>query len=564
MEISFVSPTVRQEGYRQMVNEESLNVFTLKNEKFGLQVSLTLDEDTWVNLNDDQSLPFKGLVKRCRLALDGDFLNGKLYFEDLVNDDDNISKRDLISTKTAQLLKKGTHFLWADLQFATPGKQNLTLKQFENINYDPEKLVQTANQEIEVSNVPTADNQSFYLDLWQHLSSLARYYQVPLWSDEHFELIENYLEPLKEADQKVCDLVLTDFPWAGQGCFAEDTNPSSLYEYNIVEVYQTDGKISCDFSHLDRYLALAEKYQMDDEIDLFGLVGNWSAKDFGNPINDYRDPLRIRYYDVDQKRFAFIESKAQVKEYLELVFKHLQELGIWDKVLVMADEPSDLKVMEGYQAVLQSCSELPINYKLAILHDRVVKEQDHVLKNYSLISSIICDNIHQPDSIVTKSLPNLTWYTCCFPKNLNQFIHSPLMESRLVGPLTYLFNMKGFLRWNYCLWTTDPFSDVTYKDWKWAAGDMFFVYPGKNGKPEYSLRFKQLIYGIQDFNFFKYCETKLGRAAVIETVQKLTGKIDDVSYNKQDDTINLKYHDDYNILSQIKKELVNKIKNDSL
>ena len=36
---------------------------------------------------------------------------------------------------------------------------------------------------------------------------------------------------------------------------------------------------------------------------------------------------------------------------------------------------------------------------------------------------------------------------------------------------------------------------------RWACGDMFFVYPGKSGVPELSLRFKQLSYGNMDYFF---------------------------------------------------------------
>ncbi|WP_125709813.1 DUF4091 domain-containing protein [Companilactobacillus zhongbaensis] len=560
MKLSFVSPLIRQEGYRPVDTAKSLDVFALKGESLGLQVSITLEKDTWINLNDDESLPYQGLIERCRIDLQGDYSYGKIQFEELVTDDDDISKRDLISHQTAKLLKRGTHLLWIDLKYATSGVHRLSVKQFLNANYEPEKLEQEIVQNIEISPVEVSQGNSFYLDLWQHLTSLSRYYQVPLWSDEHFQIIENYLEPLKEANQKVCDLVVTDYPWAGQGCFAEEDNPSSLYEYNIVKVSQKDGTLECDFSNLDRYLELAEKYQMADEIDLFGLLGNWSARDFGNPLSDYRDPLRVRFYNLDEHHFDFINSQSQLKKYLILLFKHLQNLGVWDKVLIMADEPSDLKITEEYQAFLQSCSELPIEFKFAILHDRVLKEQNKTLENYSLISSILCDNIHDADSIVTRSLPQLTWYTCCFPKNLNQFVRSPLMESRLVGPLTYLFNMKGFLRWNYCLWVNDPSEDITYKNWKWSAGDMFFVYPGRDGRPEYSLRFKQLIYGIQDFDFYKQCEEKLGRPAVLDILQELTGNVDDVSYNKQDDTININYRNDYNLVSQVKRELAAKMK----
>ncbi len=64
------------------------------------------------------------------------------------------------------------------------------------------------------------------------------------------------------------------------------------------------------------------------------------------------------------------------------------------------------------------------------------------------------------------------------------------------------------MRWAYGLYVEDVFSDITYKKEKWAAGDMLFVYPGKNMKPIHSLREKNILYSIQDFNIFKKIEEK--------------------------------------------------------
>ena len=40
--------------------------------------------------------------------------------------------------------------------------------------------------------------------------------------------------------------------------------------------------------------------------------------------------------------------------------------------------------------------------------------------------------------------------------------------------------MKGMLRWAYGIYMEDVFSEISYKKEKWTAGDMLFVYPGKN------------------------------------------------------------------------------------
>ena len=158
----------------------------------------------------------------------------------------------------------------------------------------------------------------------------------------------------------------------------------------------------------------------------------------------------------------------------------------------------------------------------------------------------------------TSNFQNMTWYVCWTPFNLNQFIKSSLIESRLVGYMTYLFDMKGFLRWNYCLYPGS--NDYRYRPDRWACGDMFFVYPGKSGVPELSLRFKQLSYGNMDYSFLRYCESKLGRCTVLELVKEFTGEIYDLSYNEQTREISGSYKDDYNLMESIKKKLALKLK----
>jgi hypothetical protein len=49
---------------------------------------------------------------------------------------------------------------------------------------------------IEVSDValPDPKEYNFYLNLWQHSSNISKKHEVPLWSDEHFAVLENYIK----------------------------------------------------------------------------------------------------------------------------------------------------------------------------------------------------------------------------------------------------------------------------------------------------------------------------------------------------------------------------------
>jgi hypothetical protein len=89
-----------------------------------------------------------------------------------------------------------------------------------------------------------------------------------------------------------------------------------------------------------------------------------------------------------------------------------------------------------------------------------------------------------------------TYYVCCGPAFPNTFLFSPLVESRMLPFLAVQGGYDGFLRWSYNDWTDDPFA---HPEWgSWATGDIFFVYPGKDG-PVSSLRWEQLREGICDY-----------------------------------------------------------------
>lgn len=557
--MKFVSPTCRQTAHQAMGAELLEDVLALKNQELGLQLSLSFDCKSWVNLNEDTSLPWSGLIERFRIRLVADGLDARISFEGDVEDDDGQKKKDRILHQSAGFLPKGEHFFWIDVKGATAGKYLLTAQLLQRKGYEEEELVDSCFLLVEIAEFDLDDlkdksqQESFFLDLWQHPSSLARYYQLDLWSDEHFRLIETFMEALAEAGQKVCDLIISDYSWAGQDCYHVMDNPSSLFEYNIVGLSRQAGQLQLDFKAMDRYLSLCERLGMAEEINLFGILGNWDGRSFGKPIEDYLDPIRLQVYDLDKGHYNFIRTKAELKEYLRQVFAHLQELGLWDRVKVIADEPNNPEIFATFEAFLTSCSDQAIVFKHACLHGEFLENYEGNFDSNSVISSVLIERMGQEDSAIFKHRKEMTWYNCCFPQNLNVFIRSHLMESYLIGYFTYAFEVKGFLRWNYCLWTEDPNKDITYKSYKWAAGDMFFVYPARDGRPEFSLRFKNMKMGIEDWQLLKAVEAKKGRAYVLTLLKPLIGDADQMTYDEKEDRINFTYNEDYKAVTQLKR-----------
>ncbi len=85
---------------------------------------------------------------------------------------------------------------------------NIGIDIFKSFGYEDEEKFCTIDVPVKVKNVvlKPLNESKFFLDLWQHPSCLARMYKVELWSDIHFEIIDNYLKELASLGEKLQQL----------------------------------------------------------------------------------------------------------------------------------------------------------------------------------------------------------------------------------------------------------------------------------------------------------------------------------------------------------------------
>lgn len=500
---------------------KNINLLLCKGEKFAFQILISCDEDFCCKLGSVMDISYKGLINSVRLSIkDGHLTNNvNLSFLGYVEDDNkNLLSDPILNNKTLLINKNEYQAIWVegfipkDFQF---NNTTLEIDFYESKDYLKEKVISSIKVNIEISeiSIPKISEGDFFLDLWQHPSNWARMYDTEYFSKDHWYIIENNLKELASAGAKVITLIVSDYCWAGQGCYKEDKNPSNLFELNIVNVFKdSTGRIHCDFTNLDKYLNLCFKYGINAEIDLFGLIGNWDNFNFGNPLKDYKDPIRIAYYDEKEKVYSYINCKDNLRQYLSQVFHHLNTLGLWDKVRIISDEPNNCDLFKEWVNFINECAENKIvKFKCAIHNQDFYEKFNQNIQDISLNTYEIINNINSIENLsnnLTLKDGKATWYNCCFPRKLNTFLESPLLESRLIPWFTYFINLDGFLRWAYAIWPNNPFKEVSYKYPKWTAGDMFFVYPGKNMKPISSVRWENLKFGIQDFMILKILEQK--------------------------------------------------------
>lgn len=523
---------------------ENRDLEVVKEEDFGFQILIHGISPFFCSLEKTRDIHWQGLKDKVRVDISGSEEIVEMNFLGYIQNDDGTLIGDPILKNKALYIEEGYQMIWVSGKIPKGFSKTdlkLEVKAYYSRGYDKEELIAKENVNITVIDYvlgPVKEGH-FYLDLWQHLCSWARAYGVDYFSDEHFLIIDNYIEELSALGQRVINLIVTDYPWAGQRCYQFEENASNLFEFNIVKVKKNKkGRINCDFSALDRYINICMKHGINEEINIFGILGNWDAYSFGNPIEGYRDPMRICYYDEKEECFDYIRSKDELKEYFSLLFAHLVAKGLWDKVKVISDEPANIELFqESVKFIEASIPEQKVDFKCAIHDQGFFEKFGENIQSLSLNTCEVINNMAKLTQIkeeINHRKGRLTWYSCCFPEDLNIFIKSPLIESRLIGWFTYYWDFEGFLRWAYAIWPTDPLVDIRYKYPKWNAGDMFLVYPGKDLKPMNSVRVKNLLFGIQDYNIFKEIE-KSGalKGELMKELEVLLGKKEKMEFQPE-------------------------------
>ncbi len=395
--------------------------------------------------------------------------------------------------------------VWLSLRLpagAPPGRYTLPIALYQARDFEDEEAVGRAEVALELAalSLPEPHDFQHYLDLWQHPSGLARGHGVPLWSEAHWQLIEAYGRELARLGQKAITIIASDAPWAGQSCRRNPEYPSPLHEYNIVGIARgADGGLRFDFSRLDRYVETYLQLGIDREIEVIGLLAAWDDE-YGRPLRDHPDNIRLACHEADG-RISWLRSQAELCQYMQALRRHLVERGWWERTRFTADEPSDAALFRQRLEFLgASCpgakAKAPFDH-VEVMEEFVGAVADCVPILNGLTRDVAASRRLQ--QAVKARGGRFLWYVCCGPARPNNFIASPAIEGRFQGWFTAWAGLDGFLRWAFTCWPADPWRRPGFRFASWPSGDMFFVYPGKDGRPVRTIRTEMLLAGIQDF-----------------------------------------------------------------
>lgn len=420
---------------------------------------------------------------------------------------------------------EGTHFikpsgwfsLWVTVDIPEDlkaGNYAITVK-----IYDEENGVYSETLTLSVIDAVIPE-QTLISTQWFHADCIADYHNVPVFSDEHWTLIESYMKAfVKCGNTMILTPVFT--PPLDTNIGGERTT------VQLIDVIKNGDSYTFNFDKFRRWVKLALECKIK-YFEISHLFSQWGA---------FATPKVMADVDGEYKRIFGWETEAAGKEYSDFLhifipelIKVIEELKIKNVTYFhVSDEPSAEQV-ESYSKAKNVISELLADFPIIdALSEYEFFESGLIKQPIPATSSI--------DEFIEKGFENRWTYYCCGQGEelSNRFFSMPLSATRIIGTQLYLHDIKGFLQWGFNFYNSakslrhiNPY-EVTDADCAFPSGDSFLVYPYKDGAIM-SVRGEVMFEAWQDMRALQLLETLIGKEKIANELAEAFGEIKFRSY----------------------------------
>ncbi|MCE5271825.1 DUF4091 domain-containing protein [bacterium] len=490
--------------------EKALRVSGLAGEFVSAQVAVRCDEKL-KNLRAE----LRGLKSESGATLDDSAVRVRYGAYLKVDETMNLTEDPLLEVDSVEAPAGRAQAVWVTVAVpreAAPGVYSSVLRVLAD---DQRPVTFDFSLEVLPVKLPAPSDWTFYLNIWQDPSGVARAHGVKVWSEEHWALLARYAENLAAHGLKSIMTSVVYDPWKSQSGYPFDTMVE--WKYPGEWTGAASDKFEWDFSIFDRYVQLMMDAGIKEKIDMYALVmGPGSTQD-----------ANIRYLDTTSGQYRTAELKVGEprwaeawKAFLPALRTHLKEKG-WFEI---AELGFDEKTPEVMKVIFDFLLANAKDFRVALSGgfpgderkwgDEIVFHITEILdpQRWKEIKPLVEKMHADPKRYVTL-------YTACNPYYPNTFIYSSLRESRLMAWLAWSWGFDGYTRWAVNAFPENVWEQPNYK---WHSGDMYFVYPGPDG-PLDSMRWELLRQGIQDYEAlhiaWKAAE-KAGRADLLDNLRR--------------------------------------------
>ena len=416
-----------------------------------------------------------------------------------------------------RVLREALNTLWIDIEIpadAPAGEQALTID--IAMEY-PDKSTKHVGKHTLTVDVIAAElpEQKLMLTQWFYTDCIANYYDLEVWSEKHWEYIENFA---RVAAKNGINMLLTPV-------FTPELDTvigGERLTTQLVGIKKTGDRYFYNWKLLDRWIEMCNRVGIK-YFEVAHLFSQWGAT---------HAPKIMATVDGEYKRIFGWETDAHGEEYkkfmrsfLKAFLKHMKTRGDDKRCFFhVSDEPNEAQ-LEDYKKskrIVQS-----------ILKDYVIMDALSSFEFYKrgVVKTPIPANNHITP-FIEANVPNLWTYYCCgqVDKVSNRMIAMPGWRNRSIGMQMYKYNIVGFLQWGYNFYNNcgsvddiNPYLDCSGDKWV-SAGDTYSVYPGKRGVALESTRIVVFHQGLQDMRAMQLCESYYGHEAVVAAIEEVLGE----------------------------------------
>ncbi|MDO5418431.1 MAG: DUF4091 domain-containing protein, partial [Lachnospiraceae bacterium] len=346
---------------------------------------------------------------------------------------------------------------------------------------------------------------------WFHGDCLADYYGVPVFSERHWEIMEAFI---RTAAERGCNMILTP-----QFTPPLDTAPGG--ERTTIQLVDVkvlpDGSYEFGFDRLKRWVEMCQGCGMT-YFEMSHLFTQWGAAHAPKIMAEKDGKLQqIFGWDDPAAGGSYTEFLGS---YLPQLTKKLKEWGIAEVTRFhISDEPRK-EHLTSYKAAKESVAGYLEGF---VIMDAI---SDLEICREGGIDCPVCANNHIAPFLEAGVKP-LWGYYCtsqCVDVS-NRFMAMPSARNRIFGIQAFLYELEGFLHWGYNFYNSqfsvrrlNPYC-TNDADGAFPSGDPFLVYPGKDGKPEESIRLMVLSHMMQDVRAMEQLAEQKGREFVVSLIE---------------------------------------------
>ena len=351
---------------------------------------------------------------------------------------------------------------------------------------------------------------------WFHADCLASYYHVPMFGEEHWRILENFIRAAGR--EHGINMLLTPVFTPPLDTAVGGERPTT----QLVDVIRENGVYSFGFEKLRRWCDTCRRCGIEF-IEIAHLFSQWGAVSVPK-IRGTVDGTETQLFGwgtpaTDSAYRTFLEA------FLPALCAFLKAEGYDNRHVYfhISDEPS-MAQLESYRAARAMVADLLADYPIIDALSSIEFYQQ------GLIAHPVpgCDHI---EPFVQAGVPELWTYYCVAQCRdvPNRFYAMPSARNRIMGVLMYLYHIRGFLQWGYNFYYSqyslrliDPYKE-THAGYAFSSGDAYLVYPGEHGEALSSIRAEVQDDALLDLRALQKLETLAGEAAVRALIFRVAG-----------------------------------------